>query len=102
MIKKRQVEILYLIAEELTKNGHNGICSVIDKLINSKQITVREYLETNRFILDNKPTPQNQYKEFTENEYWLGNVYWWKTIKLFPLTRRIRISYINKLIDTIK
>ncbi len=103
MVKKRQIAILTMIVEELQKNSNTeGICKVINKLLSSQRISLREHFDINRFIEDNKPTPKNEYKEFTENEYWVGSIYWWKVMWFYPLTRRIRIAYINKLIENIK
>ena len=98
---KRQVVILSLVAQELRIKNFHGICAVIHKLFENNQITKKEYLETFQYLDANKPTPENEYKEFTENDYWLGGVYWWKNMLFYEQTRRIRISYLHKLINNL-
>lgn len=98
---KRQIVILSTVAQELRIKNYHGICAVIHTLFETDKISKKEYIETFQFLDANKPTPENQYKEFTENVYWVGGVYWWKNMLFYENTRRIRISYLNKLINNL-
>lgn len=95
---KRQIAILTLVIQELRTKNYHGICAVIHKLFENEKISKNEYLEIFQFLDTHKPTPDNRYKEFTQNDYWIGGVYWWKNMLFYSQTRQIRIGYLNKLI----
>lgn len=101
MDKKRQIAILNTVVVELRKPIYHGICAVIHTLFERDKINKKEYLEIFQYLDDNKPTPDNEYKEFTENPYWLGGVYWWKNMLFYEETRRIRMRYLNTLIHNL-
>ena len=81
-----------------------GICQTLFGLYYTHQyLTYNEYREVSAYLHENKPTKDNQYSEFTENEYWrpISN-FWWSTVKDKPNTKEIRIDYLTKLIANIK
>ncbi len=105
--RPRQIEILKDIIYLLeTVHNINGICLAIHLLKNSEKMTFTEYLKTNRFITDNKPSYDNKYAEFMNTPHWAkkGSIsaYWWRPTSEEPETKQIRIDYLNKLIDNLK
>lgn len=83
------------------------ICCVCDAILiqhtrldrtHEDYITKQEHLYMSNFIYRNKPS-EKQYTEFTENDYWIDDLYWWKSIHHVPETRQIRIDYLNTLIS---
>ncbi len=111
----RLKEILELTKANLIKNtwySQYGICKelrevffpVIDIFaIEQNSNDIRDYKFVIHYLEENKPTPNNQYAEFTNNIYWTVNSrYWWKTIDNFPETKEIRIDYLTALINNIK
>ena len=101
METKRKIVILSAIAQELRTKNFHGICAVIHKLFFSNKITKKEYNEIFEFLDAHKPTPDNQYKEFTQNEYWVGGIYWWKNMLFYEETRQLRIRFLNKIITNL-
>ncbi len=105
MEKVRKIEILNLMKEQLgdfAENKSVGICDSIQALYLKLLISYDERDYIYKFIYVNKPTPYNEYKHFTENEYWYDGIFWWKRINFAPETKQIRIDFINELIDNIK
>ena len=109
MTSERQVEILNTIALTL-KDNHTftkGIFEILIKLYYNDTINSDEYIITKRLLRINKPTCENEYVEFIDNVYWLDtkpneNDNWWQPMFKAPVTRKIRINFIKKLISNIK
>ncbi len=120
MKKERTILILENI-KTLLKNersfnyGNYGICGIISHLYNNDNITNEEKIQLKDFLGKNKPNPDNQFKEFCDNKFWVDRLlslnqqnvyagYWWLPIYSYPNneTRQIRIDYITKLIETLK
>lgn len=110
--KERQIEILNKIIHYLEHdtNLNTGICGVLTKLYKFESVSKLELTLTQNLIYDNKPTKDNQYKEFTQNEIWNNPIinfdylaYWW-----LPVTykdnkaREVRIQFLNAVINNIK
>lgn len=112
MRKDRQIEILNLVKTLLGYTDFcHGICGVVNSLLFNKGISIDEHSETINLLNENKPTPDNQYKVFTENDFWVDITipshtifegYWWLPIYRNESMRQIRIDYITKLIDNLK
>ncbi len=109
MESNRLKELFELTKETLIKGEERyqyGICKAINEVFDvTNSFNIREYKFVKKYLFDNKPTPDNEYKEFTNNEYWDKNklvLFWWKPIDDFPKTKQIRIDYLTKLIDNIK
>ncbi len=105
MESKRLIEILELTKEKLInkKRFQYGICAELGELLyDDKIISNDEKNYVKDFLYSNKPTFENDYKEFRESNYWLGSVYWWNSITFRPQTRQIRIDYLTKLIANVK
>lgn len=81
-----------------------GICKEIKKLFANNVITIEEETYLIYYLLDNRPSENNDYKEFMVYPYWenSNNPYWWSRIGSYPKTKQIRIDYLNKLIANIK
>ena len=110
MKKDRILQILnkaVLILEDETMY-HRCICDMIRRFKDALLISYTEYLEFRTILAENKPTPDNEYKEFTQNEYWMNKdlpieqSFWWKPIFEAPETRQIRINYLKALINNLK
>ncbi len=106
-MKAEQLISHFNLVKESLINGNvkdqYGICKAINEVYyKNSDVTFVNTLTVEKYLFDNKPTPDNQYAEFTKNEYWLGGVYWWKCIDDFPQTKQIRIDYLTKLISNIK
>lgn len=101
MENKRQVEILELTIKELPNKA--SICEALQYLHFDDRITTEEAFFISNLLEKHKPTPDNEYKEFTENLYWLNSSnpisqgLWWKIYKV-----QIRIEYLKKLVENIK
>ncbi len=107
MEAKRKIEILKLVGEMLLikKLFIGGFCGVFTHLLVNKIITSEECIFIQKYVNKNKPNMNNEFKHFTETPYWKNNQYkalyldfWWDDMKTVPLTRYIRIRYINELI----
>ncbi len=111
MKTERKIEILEQV-KYIIKNDRLrvicGMCGVLESLYDRKRILKREWLGIEKILSDNRPTPDNQYAEFTQNEYWKKNYlslkssFWWQTIHNEPKTRKIRVDYLTKLIENLK
>ena len=115
---QRTKEILGLIIDELVFTNtyyrkhnsgyfHSGICSAIKSVVFNNLITHTESMFIKIFISKNIPTIENEYKEFADNKYWQYETrfmmrFWWTTIEEAPETEKIRIDYLNALINNIK
>lgn len=99
----RKISILKKV-KNLISAGHieGGICCAIDKLYHTNKITYLEHKIITAFINHNKPTADNEYKEFIISPFWIGTGYWWNKIERTPQTKRIRLNYLKKLISNIK
>ena len=105
MEKQRIIEIFECIKNNIIKDTRyysTGICFGLAVLLTAKEITQFEYYFLLDYLRDNKPTPINQYKEFTQNEYWINISYWWVNMGKQPETRQIRVDYLTALINNIK
>ena len=107
METQRQIEILNLMINHIKKTTFAiSICGALQNLLIMEIIGVDENYFIQKLLIDNKPTTENQYKEFTQNEYWLfstgaiGFSYWWE--RLPQQARQIRIDYLEALITNIK
>ncbi len=100
----RKIEILNKTILVLTKTNHfkKGICDAVTYLCENDTLNYLELIEFREFIRDNKPTAENEYKEFTQGEYWVDEMYWWYPIYRVSDTREIRVEYLTKLINNIK
>lgn len=109
---KRKIEIFEEIKVLLEDNSFtHGICDVIMFLAKNDVISIDEAIKVRELMEVHKPTPDNQYKEFTDSDFWLGDInhhyhpllgFWWKQLRTNPETRKIRIDYVAKLIDNLK
>lgn len=106
MIVSRQLQILRVIKSLLYyPKFQNGICGVLLYQFQTSRITKNEYVFIRNLLEENKPTPDNQYKIFTENEYWITksdelmtNNCWWVRMEDNSETRKIRIDYLSQMI----
>lgn len=93
-------ELLTIIIDSLTNDtctgNRTGICAELRVLQIISKITVDEADKLNTFIYFNKPDV-NQHNEFTRNECWIGEDYWWKSMKVSSESRQIRIDFLTKL-----
>ncbi len=100
------IDVLEKIKAELILNRegviHLGICKIAFDLRMLKIISQFQNDFIYDYLMVNKPTKRNKYKEFTQNEYWVDKGYWWKPIYTSPETRQIRIDYLTKLIANVK
>ncbi len=80
----------------------SGICNVISGMYQIHIITFEERNFLRDYVMENKPSIFNQYKEFMNNKYWTGEMHWWGKIFVYPETKQIRIDFITALIDNIK
>lgn len=104
MNTNRQIEILELIINCLTDGDSNfqlGIFSCLSHLYFTDDVTAYEYIDTKKLLRINRPTENNQYKEFFK-VICDKDIYWWKPINLNIETKQIRIDYLNKLLSNIK
>ncbi len=104
MNTERQIEILEILLSKIN-SYYNGICEVLIYSYIDGEITANEYHLMKKFLDENIPTPDNQYKEFTQNEYW-KNPYssynlWWDAMTKAP-TKEIRKKYLEKLVSNLK
>lgn len=104
MTNERKIQILELLKTYLTENAHYGICETFSILqaYNNVYCTNGEIIIIQQFIYDNKPNKNNQYAYFMDNEKWIGKRFWWERICDYPETRKLRIDFIQALIDNIK
>ncbi len=105
MESKKQIELLDLIRTRLInrKNSQLGICYILVYIGSEKLVSSKDSRFITNLLKENKPTSDNEYKEFFESEFWFDNDgYWWKPINEAPETRQIRIDYLTKLIGNIK
>ena len=109
---KRKIEIfkeVKILLED--KCFKNGICETIEFLQRNDVINIKEAVKIRWVMEENKPTIENDFKEFTNTDLWIGDVknyqhpllgFWWKPICSNPETRQIRIDYIAKLLTNLK
>ncbi len=105
METKRIVEILTNVVNNIETNHidcNSGICKALGIEYYFKRITLIESNFIEAYLYRNQPTPYNEYKEFTQGEYWTDELYWWNRMEDYPQTRQIRIDYLNKLIANVK
>ncbi len=105
MNKERVINSLGLLIRTLEQGDSSnqyGICNIIYKLVDNDIICCISAMELSRVIKANRPSKQNQYKQFTDNKYWIDRGFWWTEILIAPETKKIRIAFLNKLIDNIK
>ncbi len=103
MENKRKIELLELMIVLLKERPSiKGMC---DAILHLPIITAEAKVMTN-FIFQNYPTPENDYKEFTQNEFWLNNhtteKYWWLVSESYERGKQIRVEFLTKLIDNTK
>ncbi len=105
---RRQISILkvtkdLLYYERFTK----GICAVLQYQFETSRITANEYKIIRNLLEEHKPTPDNDYKSFTENEFWgkdefpLKDSCWWQSIETNSETRQIRIKYVSQILNNL-
>ena len=109
MQSTRQIEILTNIRTKLELNEYRscllGLCQILHNL---KDLTESERREMKCFLIANKPTTKNEFKEFTNNKYWVNSKksikdeFWWLPMYRFHETRQVRIAYIEALIKSVK
>ena len=105
MENSRLIEVLERVRQLLlTKSSCDlGICYTFSILRDLRVITKDEYIDLNIYLMENKPTAENQYSQFTQNEYWKPNsMYWWTPIHKARVTRQLRADYLTELISNIK
>ena len=101
----RKIELLELVKENLRTKPYymqSGICRAIQLLYYENVCTRTERDSLHIHINVHKPTPTNQYKEFTETKYWTNQSFWWTRIDNASETKQIRIDYLTKVIANIK
>ena len=84
------------------KEEQYGICHLIHFIWIDGICTYDEKVFLMNYLFNNRPTKENEYKEFTENNYWTDTSFWWRPIFDIYSTKKIRIAYLTKLIDNIK
>lgn len=95
-------ELLQIVIDSLRKGSKEGwynygICGEITDLYRNLYISSKERSRLEVLIETNKPTKTNEFKELTENEYWVGGSYYWGIMYNYPETRFLRIAYLEKL-----
>ena len=105
METKRLIQLLELVKLDFINNNtiyQYGICKSISNVFYNDDyiISPKEYKYVLDYIQMNKPTKYNQYKHYTESEYWIKDgAYWWF---VNSKTKQIRIDYLNALINNLK
>ncbi len=101
----RKIQTLKLVRDSLTNEKFkSGICGVLLYYCQTSIISFNEHKFLRNFLEENKPKPDNEYKEFTQNEYWIesemviNDSVWWERMENVPETRQIRIDYLNQII----
>ena len=79
-----------------------GICKEIKNLFANNVINIQEKDYLSNYLLANRPTENNDYKEFMIYPYWENTEYWWIRICVRPHSKQIRIDFLTKLISNIK
>lgn len=105
MDNTRLIELLEQIKDTLIKGESYtlfGICAEVQQLFDENKIDEFEMKKLNKFIFKNKPTLDNEYAEFMNNQFWKNTGYWWNSIAYQPKTKQIRVDYLTKLIGNIK
>lgn len=105
MEKQRIIDIFESIKNSIitdTRYYNTGICFGLAVLLSTKEISETEYHFLMDYLKENKPTPNNRYKKFTQNVFWLNTGYWWVNMGKTPQTRQIRVDYLTALISNIK
>lgn len=113
MENDRLIEVLNMIKEPFKNEKRDyhgftsyGMCYVVNNMVSSELITREERMEIRKVFLANFPNPHNEFKEFFHSELWLDNEglhsHWWQTIVKNPQGNKIRIAYLNALIDKFK
>ncbi len=108
MKKERLKEILILIKNFIAireySYNYTGICKIITTLHGLEKISYEELYYIKNYISNNRPTPNNEYKEFTKNQYWINTEtgYWWEKMYMDCETVQIRIDYLTALINNVK
>lgn len=107
MLKERLITVLNEVIEILPNcQTYGGICDVLGYFeeINTISTEERNYIDS--FLLRNKPSYKNQYKKFTDNNYWTNIIgkyyYWWNPMFEYHETIQIRIDYLKMVISNIK
>lgn len=101
----RQIQILRTIRDLLYYSKfENGICGVLQYQQQTSRITTNEYNIIRKLLENHKPTPKNEYKIFTENDYWIKDEIvskdncWWVKMGDNSEARKIRIEYLTQVI----
>ena len=81
-----------------------GICKIARHVLQINRYSAKDIAYFDKFLLANKPSThkRNKYREFTQNPYWNDNLFWWKVLLYFPETRKIRMDYLDKVIENLK
>ncbi len=98
-------EILELVKDTIVHGeayNQTGMCGILRSLVSCEAILIKERYEVLAYLRENKPTEDNEYKEFRMSPFWIDEGYWWYEIFLFKETRQIRIDYLTALINNIK
>lgn len=106
METERLIELLNLLKTEFTNrvsSDQTGLCKEISLLYRNGKITLREKQILKIYLENNKPTPDNQYSDFTYQRYWIDSSYWWYAITVgVPILKKVRIEYLERLIANVK
>ncbi len=103
MKRTKLKELLVMVRQYIIDDYcQTGICDAIANLGFNHEWDKHRLIYLKQYIVDNKPNLSNEYKEFTDNHYWINNLYWWTPICKAPETKQNRIDYLTKLIDNIK
>ena len=102
---KKGVELFEMALYELKNNPTNypmGICQVFFKARSENVINGSEHILLHQVLQNNKPTADNEYKEFFNNKLFEGNTYWWSVNLINPLSLEQRILFLEALITNLK
>ena len=106
---QHQIEILEKLKENLIIEDNKGtplfkgMCAQLRVMFIMEIIKDDEEKETLKFLRDNIPTYDNQFKEFTESILWKNpqskHEFWWETKTFYPDGLKIRIAFVTALIN---
>ena len=105
MLKERLISVLNDIVKLLPNcNQFGGICDILEYYEKKFIISHEERKFISKLLHTHKPTVKNQYKEFTENNFWTKSRYgyWWDAMFEYEETIQIRIDYLKKVIENIE
>ncbi len=105
MNKDRLLELLNVMLNDLITTPvyfQTGLCRIAKLLDSNDRCTENEKYQILDYLHKNKPTIDNQYKEFTTSKFWINSIYWWYSMDVEDGAKQIRIEYLTKLIANTK